>query len=54
MKVFQGILSREQKIYSIPIQAMEGDIIEILVENQGRVCFGSGIADRKVSLRQIK
>lgn len=50
MKTFQGILSREQKVYSIPITAMEGDTIEILVENQGRVCFGNGIGDRKVSL----
>lgn len=46
-KVLQGVLSREQKVYSIPIQATKGDTIDILVENQGRVCFGSGISDRK-------
>lgn len=46
-KVFQGILSRELKVYTIPIQAMKGDTIEIIVENQGRVCFGNGVSDRK-------
>lgn len=46
-KVLQGILSREQKVESIPIKVLKGQTIDILVENQGRVCFGSGINDQK-------
>ncbi|XP_071041497.1 beta-galactosidase isoform X1 [Parasteatoda tepidariorum] len=46
-KVLQGILSREQKVFSIPVRAFKGQTIDILVENQGRVCFGSGINDQK-------
>ncbi|GBN61508.1 Beta-galactosidase, partial [Araneus ventricosus] len=39
-KVLQGVLSREQKVESIPVQVLKGQEIEILVENQGRVCTG--------------
>ncbi|CAL1300237.1 unnamed protein product [Larinioides sclopetarius] len=46
-RIFQGILSREQKAESLPIKVLEGQDIEILVENQGRVCFGHYINDRK-------
>ncbi|KAG8193654.1 hypothetical protein JTE90_024017 [Oedothorax gibbosus] len=46
-QVLQGILSREQKVESIPINILQNETITIIVENQGRVCFGSGINDRK-------
>ncbi|KAF8777677.1 beta-galactosidase-like [Argiope bruennichi] len=46
-RVLQGILSREQKTESIPIKVLEGQKIEILVENQGRICSGYYINDRK-------
>ncbi|XP_054717732.1 beta-galactosidase-like [Uloborus diversus] len=46
-KVLQGILSREHKIETIPIKVLQGETIDILVENEGRVCFGNGINDRK-------
>lgn len=46
-RVFQGILSREQKAESIPIKVLKGQDIEILVENQGRICSGYSINDRK-------
>ncbi|GIX89477.1 beta-galactosidase [Caerostris extrusa] len=46
-KVLQGILSREQKAESIPIRVLKGQNIEILVENQGRICSGYNINDRK-------
>ncbi|CAL1297258.1 unnamed protein product [Larinioides sclopetarius] len=46
-RIFQGILSREQKAESLPIKVLEGQDIEILVENQGRVCSGYYINDRK-------
>ncbi|GFS44564.1 beta-galactosidase [Nephila pilipes] len=45
-KVLQGVLSRELKIESLPIQILKGQEIEILVENQGRVCAGN-INDQK-------
>ncbi|KAF8777680.1 Beta-galactosidase like protein [Argiope bruennichi] len=45
-KVLQGILSREQKVESIPVQVLKGQDLEILVENQGRVAYGA-IHDRK-------
>ncbi|GFR08738.1 beta-galactosidase [Trichonephila clavata] len=46
-KVLQGILSREQKIESIPVRVLKGQSIEILVENQGRICSGYYVNDRK-------
>ncbi|GFY66717.1 beta-galactosidase [Trichonephila inaurata madagascariensis] len=45
-KVLQGVLSRELKIESLPIQVLKSQEIEILVENQGRVCAGN-INDQK-------
>ncbi|GIY60237.1 beta-galactosidase [Caerostris extrusa] len=51
-KVFQGILSREQKVESIPVQVLKGQEIEILVENQGRVCANQ-IKDPKGILQNV-
>ncbi|XP_055943639.1 beta-galactosidase-like isoform X1 [Argiope bruennichi] len=45
-KVLQGVLSREQKVERIPVQVLKGQEIEIIVENQGRVCAGA-INDQK-------
>jgi hypothetical protein len=39
-----------QKIYNLPILAVPGDQLQILVENQGRVNYGSGINDFKVTI----
>ncbi|CAL8127088.1 unnamed protein product [Orchesella dallaii] len=44
---FQGILSRQESIFSIPIIARNGQTISLLVENQGRVCYGSEINESK-------
>ena len=44
---FQGILSRELKSFQLPIQARKDDKLQILVENQGRLCFGPGINEFK-------
>ena len=44
---FQGILSREWRSFQLPIQARKGDKLQILVENQGRLCFGTGINEYK-------
>lgn len=35
-----GILSRENKVNSLPISAGFGDVLQILVENQGRINYG--------------
>lgn len=47
LQVFQGIISRQESIYSIPIRARQNDWLEVLVENQGRICYGGGIDETK-------
>ena len=42
-----GILSRSEGISSLPIQIQPGQKLSIIVENQGRVCYGSDLADQK-------
>ncbi|CRK91904.1 CLUMA_CG005524, isoform A [Clunio marinus] len=37
---FVGIISRENKIYSIPLSLSLGDELQILVENEGRINYG--------------
>ena len=46
-QVFQGIMSREFSSLELPILVKQGDEIEILVENQGRIGFGSAINEVK-------
>ncbi|GIY73344.1 beta-galactosidase [Caerostris extrusa] len=41
-----------KKLESIPVRVLKGEDIEILVENQGRVCFGA-IRDRKGILQNV-
>ncbi|KAF8777675.1 Beta-galactosidase like protein [Argiope bruennichi] len=50
--VLQGILDREQKVESIPVQVLKGQLLEILVENQGRVCANQ-INDPKGILQNV-
>ncbi|KAG4079018.1 hypothetical protein HA402_001673 [Bradysia odoriphaga] len=38
-QIFVGILSRENKIHEIPINAVAGDQLQIFVENQGRINY---------------
>ena len=45
--VFKAVLSRSGEIYSMPLMITKGDKLQILVENQGRVCYGADIYDRK-------
>ena len=52
-QVFSGILSRMYSINSLPILAVTGDEIVLLVENQGRVNYGSGLNDFKVKVAEI-
>ena len=41
--LFKGILSRMSDISSIPISVNPGDKLQIIVENQGRSCYGNDI-----------
>lgn len=45
--VFQGILSRSEQIDTLPIVAQKNSDLMILVENQGRVGFGSSTGETK-------
>ena len=42
-----GILSREENIYQLPVTVQDGSRLQILVENQGRICFGNFLNDIK-------
>lgn len=45
-KVYQGLLERD-KVLVVNITGQQGDTVDILVENMGRVNFGSRINDHK-------
>lgn len=47
VQVFQGLLERDNAL-AINITGQQGDTVDILVENMGRVNFGSKINDYKV------
>ena len=40
------IYLRSEEIYSLPLQISPGQALTIVVENQGRICYGPEIADR--------
>ncbi len=40
------IYLRSEEIYSLPLQITAGQTLSIVVENQGRICYGPEIADR--------
>lgn len=44
---FAGMVSREQDMYDLAIYARPNQTISVVVESQGRVCFGSHINDFK-------
>jgi len=48
-----GVLSREHDIYEVPVQAYAGQKLTIVVENQGRICYGQGITDPKGILGNV-
>lgn len=50
----QGILSRSESIFTIPITITKGQKLQILVENQGRICFGKDLNDFKGITSQVK
>lgn len=47
VQVFRGLLERDNALV-INITGQQGDTVDILVENMGRVNFGSKINDYKV------
>jgi hypothetical protein len=44
---FKGILSRMYYVDSLPIHIRAQQLLQILVENQGRICYGPNINDFK-------
>lgn len=48
MEVFQGLLERDNALV-VNVTGQQGDTVDILVENMGRVNFGSKINDHKVT-----
>ncbi|RWS28680.1 hypothetical protein B4U80_03424, partial [Leptotrombidium deliense] len=44
---YQGTLSRMLNINTLPVNAKKGSRLDILVENQGRICYGSLIDEFK-------
>lgn len=47
MQVYQGLLERDTALI-INVTGGQGDTMDVLVENMGRVNFGSKINDHKV------
>ena len=43
----QGILSRMNSITSMPLSISPAETLQIIVENQGRICYGKDINDFK-------
>lgn len=48
-----GILSRGKSIYKTGIYVQPNQTLDILVQNEGRVCFGPGIKDMKGLLSNV-
>lgn len=51
---FVGMVSREREMYDLAVSALPNQTITIIVESQGRVCFGSEINDFKVKKKKKK
>lgn len=51
VQVFQGLLERDTTLV-MNVTGKQGDQVDVLVENMGRVNFGSKINDFKASLLQ--
>lgn len=52
-QVFKGLLERDT-VLALNITGQQGDTVDILVENMGRVNFGSNINDHKVRQQTFK
>lgn len=49
----KGILSRTDKIYSLPVETKSDSVLSLLVENQGRINYGSELHDFKGILSEV-
>lgn len=48
LQVYQGLLERDTALV-INITGRQGDTVDVLVENMGRVNFGNKVNDHKVT-----
>lgn len=53
VQVYQGLLERDTALV-INVTGGQGDTMDVLVENMGRVNFGSKINDHKVSKQRLR
>lgn len=53
VQVYQGLLERDTALV-INITGWQGDTVDILVENMGRVNFGNKINDHKVTKQRLR
>ncbi|XP_074598038.1 beta-galactosidase-like [Brevipalpus obovatus] len=51
---FQGIVSRMEEAYQLPIRARKNSVLTIFVENQGRINFGDKLVDYKGIISDVK
>lgn len=51
--MYQGLLERDTALV-INVTGGQGDTMDVLVENMGRVNFGSKINDHKVSKQRLR
>lgn len=51
---FVGILARETPIYELPLSASSGRLLQILVENQGRLNYGRQLNDFKGLTKDVR
>ena len=51
---YAGTLSRETNNFDIPINVLKGQMLQLLVENQGRICFGAEIGELKGIVGPVK
>ena len=50
---FVGLIERQDCSVSVLVEAKEGDILDILVENMGRINYGGQMTDRKGILSDV-
>ncbi|XP_068220921.1 beta-galactosidase-like [Palaemon carinicauda] len=44
---YSGVVSREREMYMLPLQGLQGETLSIVVESQGRICYGPRTNDFK-------
>lgn len=49
-----GLLAREQQAFEVPLFARKGQLLTVVVESQGRLCYGPNINDFKGIIGEVK